>query len=120
MPHGYIKFDSYSIARRVQDLDSYRDANGVLHREALEHVPLDIEFETPAMMTNITYADFMSNIRTNYTKPQERRVIVTAYVPETDNYVTQEMYFADPEPSIYMIKRNVIYYNPIRVSIIGY
>lgn len=121
IPAGkYIKADSYSAYRSIQDLDSYSDCNGVLHRTALDHVPCKIEFETPAMLTNTQYANFMSNIRKNYTVAKERKSLVSAYIPETDSYVTQEMYMPDITPEIYTVSGGVIRYNAIRIAFIGY
>ena len=120
IPTKYIRADSYSAYRNIQDLDSYRDANGELHRTALSHVPNKIEFETPAMLTNSDFADLMGNIRNNYTIAAERRVNVTMYVPETDSYVTQDMYMPDITPRIYGVFNGVIKYSPIRLAFIGY
>lgn len=121
IPSGkYLKADSYSVYRNVQDLDSYRDANGVLHRNALDHVANKVEFETPAMLTNADFSNFMSQIQANYTVPKERKANVTLYIPELDAYETQEMYMADPKPSIYTVANGVIRYNAIRFSFIGY
>lgn len=116
----YIRADSYSAYMNIQDLDSYRDANGVLHREALENVACKIEFETPSMLTNKQYAEFMKNIRNNYTVAKERKVLSTFYLPEMDDYFTQEMYIADPKPKMYGVFDDVIYYNPIAFSLIAY
>lgn len=120
IPHKFIKADTYSPYRNVQDLDSYRDGNGVLHRNALEHVPCKVEFETPALLTNIQFKELMSNIQANYTNAIERKASVTLYIPETDSYETQEMYMPDITPKIYGIFNGVIKYNPIRLAFIGY
>ncbi len=116
----YINAKSYTATRNIQDLDSYRDANGILHRTALEHVPLKIEFETPPMLTDITYGDLMWNIRRNYIIPQERKVLATVYVSEINDYVTQEMYVPDPKPTVYGTYGGRVYYNAIRLAFIGY
>lgn len=115
----YIKYSSYGVTRKIQDLDSYRDANGVLHRNALEHVPLVVNFETLSL-TNTELATLLSGIQTNYLNALERKVLATVYVPETDEYVTQEMYLAEPEPVIKSIYGNVITYEPLKLSFIGY
>ena len=118
----YINWDKYNVTRLIQDLDSYRDANGVLHRNALDHVPIKVEFETRENLTNTDVATFFGAIRANYTLASERRALVSAYVPELDDYITQEMYMADPQIKIKRIepKTNVIKYESIRVAFIGY
>lgn len=120
IPVKFINADTYIANRTVQDLDSYRDANGVLHRTTLDHVPNKIEFETPPMLTNTEFAELMGNIQENYIIEAERKVNVTAYIPETDSYETQEMYMPDIKPTIYMILNKEIRYRPIRLAFIGY
>lgn len=117
----YIRAGSFVCAPHVQDLDSYRDANGKLHRDALEHIPVKVEFETPAMLTDLEYdADFMANIRRNYINKTEKKAIVTVYVPEYNDYVTQEMYMPDIEPTMYGNYGGRIHYNATRIAFIGY
>lgn len=120
IPLKYIKAESYSAYRSIQDLDSYRDADGILHRTALTHVPNKVEFETPAMMTDKTFSEIMSNIQRNYINVNERRLSVTMYVPETNEYVTQDMYMPDITPAIYHADSKKIQYKSIRLAFIGY
>lgn len=122
IPYKYIKFNSYSVFMSITDLDSYRDSNGILHRTALEHKPNKAEFETPAMLTNDEFADLMANIRANYTLASERRAVVELYIPELDDYVSQDMYMPDIKPSIYRYNKDIgkLQYNSIRLAFIGY
>lgn len=120
IPHKYIKANSYSATLIVQDLDSFRDMDGVLHRTALSHRVNKVEFETPAMLTDTQMTDFLSNIQANYTNEAQRKVSATIYVPEINDYMTQDFYFPDPQFSIYMIKNNVIRYNSVRFGLIAY
>lgn len=120
IPHKYIKANSYNATLIVQDLDSYRDADGILHRTALRHKANKIEFETPAMMTDKIMTEFLENIQSNYAVEGERKVIATLYVPELNDYMAQEMYMPDPQFSIYGIFDGTIYYNPTRIAFIAY
>ena len=120
IPFKYMKADSYTAYRSIQDLDSYRDANGVLHRTALTHVPNKVEFETPAMLTDKTFSELMSNVQANFTNANERKASVTMYVPETNEYVTQDMYMPDITPKIYHADSKKIQYDSIRLAFIGY
>lgn len=115
----YIKADSYSAYVNMQDVDDYPDANGYLHREAVDLKALKVEFETPAMLTNTEFAELMSNIRANYTIPKARQCMITAYIPEYDEYVTQTGYLADFTPQIYGTYGGIIRYNPVRLAFIG-
>ena len=71
------------------------------------------------MLTNETFEVLMSNIRNNFTNPQERGCYITAYIPEYDDYVTQYGYMADFQPTIYGTYGNVIRYDSIRLAFIG-
>lgn len=119
IPHKYIKADSYSPYVNMQDVEAYTDANGYLHRNAVELKVAKVEFETPAMLTNVTFTELMDNIRANYLDVKSRKILITAYIPEYDDYVTQTGYLADFQPKIYGVFDGVIKYNPIRLAVIG-
>lgn len=119
VPDKYIRADSYSPYVNMQDVNAFTDANGYLHRNAVELKVAKVEFETVAMMTNKTFTEFMRNIQSNYVSPKERKVIITAYIPEYDDYVTQTGYLADFTPKIYGTYGGVIHYNPVRLAFIG-
>ena len=115
----YIAANTYSAYINMQDVDTYTDADGYVHRNAVDLKALKVEFETPAMLTNKELSDFLANIRRNYIVEKERRVQITAYIPELDDYVTQTGYMADFQPTMYGTYGGVIHYNPIRFAFIG-
>lgn len=115
----FIKADSYLPYINMQDLEPWTDANGYVHRNPVSLKAMKVEFETPAMLTNTQFEELMSNIRENYTSSKGRECNVTAYIPETNAYVTQKCYLADFTPQIYGVFDGVIYYNPIRFAFIG-
>ena len=115
----FIRADTYKPYVNMQDLEPWTDADGYIHRNAVELKAMKVEFETPAMLTNITFEELMSNIRANYTNATARECMVTAYIPEYDSYVTQKCYLADFTPQIYSNANGVIKYNPIRLAFIG-
>ncbi len=120
IPHSWIKAETYSVLRSGQDLDSYRDSNGKLHRTALEHFLGKVEFETPPLKTNTQVSSFMGNIRKQYTNTTEKKANVTFYVPELDEYMTQEMYMPDITFTIYHADGKEIKYNAFRLAFIAY
>lgn len=122
VPHSMMALESYSVSYLVQDLDSYRDGNGQLHRNALRSKAIKIEFQTKNMLTNTEFANLMSNIRSQFINANEKKVRVTCYIPETDEYVTQSAYIPDVTPEIYNIdeKRNTLYIKSTRLAFIGY
>lgn len=115
----YIKEKTYNSYPSVQDLDSYRDANGELHRSALPHVPVKTEFETMPLDNN-ELGDLLGLIRNHYLNELERKVSVTVFVPEYNDYVTQNAYMAEPKPKIDHIDGNKVYYESLRLAFIGY
>lgn len=115
----FIKAESYSAYVNMQDLDPWTDANGYVHRTAVELKAMKIEFETPAMLTNKSFSELMGNIRSNYTVPRARQFLLTAYIPEYDDYVTQTAYMADFTPQIYSNANGIIKYNSVRLAFIG-
>lgn len=117
---NFINEKSYKATLNIQDLDSYRDANGVLHRNALDHVPLKVEINTRPGLNNFEWSNFMGTIRANFTVPKERKCVLTAFIPEINDYVTQNVYMPDPEVTIDSIDKNIIKYGSIRLAFIGY
>ncbi len=117
----YIKAESYSAYVNMQDLEPWTDADGYLHRTAIDLKALKVEFETPAMLTNVEVSELLQNIRNQYIQGRENGRICTvqAYIPEYDAYVTQTSYLADFTPQMYRVDGETIWYNPIRFAFIG-
>lgn len=120
IPLSIIRAETYTVFKSVTDLDSYVDANGELHRNALEHIANKVEFETIPLLTNTQFAALMSNLQSRMTSSLERKLSVTLYIPETDSYVTQDMYMPDIKPTLYYADATKIQYNQIRLAFIGY
>lgn len=118
----YIQFATYEVVRKVQDLDPYRDANGVLHRNALPNIPLTVKFSLMPSLSNTKLSEFLSGIQDNYINELERKVLATVYVPEIDDYITQNMYMAEPVLKIQRIdaNTNTLYYEATEIKFVGY
>lgn len=119
IPKNFINAKTYVGNRNVQDIDSYRDASGKLHREAVAHVPCKAEFETQKM-TSSEFAGVMGNIKGNFTNSLERKASVTVFIPEEDGYITQDMYMPDIKPTIDSEINGELLYEPVRLAFIGY
>lgn len=117
IPLTFMKLESYKSApNQRQDLDSYRDANGYLHRNVLSHTATKLEFETPYL----TFKDMrtlIQNIRANYTDDLARTVELTYYDEETDSYKTGTFYM--PGTVEYNWYNKEIY-APSRIAFIEY
>ena len=120
IPLSIIRAETYSPYKSVTDLDSYVDANGELHRNALDHIAYKIEFETVPMLTNVQFANLMNSLYSNMSNTLERKASVTAYIPEIDDYITQDMYMPDIKPVLYYADGEKVQYNQIRLAFIGY
>lgn len=120
IPLSWIRADSYSVLLSGQDLDSYRDTDGKLHRTALEHTLAKVEFETPNMKTNTQVSAFLKKIQDNYTDKIEKKVSATVYIPELDDYTTQDMYIPDITFTMYSANETEIKYNAFRIALIEY
>lgn len=119
IPLSMIKADSYYPYVNMQDYEPWTDAKGYLHRDVVELKALKVEFETVAMLDDTQFATLMSNIKAQFTNSDARECMVTAYIPEKDDYVTQRSYMADIKPQIYFADANKIQYDPIRFAFIG-
>lgn len=114
----YIRAESYSAYVNMQDVDPLTDANGYVHRNTVELKAMKIEFETPFLLQS-DFNTLMTNIRKKYTVPKARQFLLTAYIPEYDEYMTQTAYLADFQPQIYGNYGGIIRYNPMRLAFIG-
>lgn len=120
IPNSLIKQETLQITLNSQDLDSYRDANGNLHRQALAHKVPKAEFETKPLLTDAQMRSLMNGIQTNYTNATEKKANVTFYIPETGNYMTCEAYVPDITVNPYTAHDGKVQYNPTRIAFIGY
>ena len=120
IPTSLIKADSYQAYKSVTDMDSYVDADGVLHRNALSHFGWKCEFETVPMMTDKTFGALMSSIYGQFTNATERKALCTIYIPETDAYVSCDMYMPDIKPQMYYADSTKIQYDAVRFAFISY
>ena len=119
-PTSLIKADSYSAYKSVTDLDSFVDATGELHRNALSHFGYKCEFDTIPMMNNTQFAALMANIYSQFTDSIERKATVSMYIPETDSYADVDAYMPDIKPQMYFADATKILFDSIRFAFISY
>lgn len=120
IPQDKIRAETYNAVLHIQDLDSARNANGILQRNALQHTIPEVNFNLCAMLTNSEVSEIFGKIRDNYTNYLERQVYATVYVPELDDYIKQNMYLPDITFPVYGTYGNKIIYEEIALSFIGY
>ena len=121
-PLSFVYKESYKVApNRRQDLDSNRNANGKLERNVLDHMPSTISFQTKPMY-NTDLDKMMKFIREHYVVEKERKLFLTYYAPDIDDYKTGEFYMPDIEFVMNMvdIEKNRILYNGFQLEFIEY
>ena len=121
VPFKYIKADTYSCVWSVVDFDSYRDANGELHRDAVsDRRTMKVEWETPDMSED-EIQTLLTAIKGQFISAKAKSCNVTAYMPEEGVYKTDKCYLtSDVNISIRYADATHIRYNPIRLAFIGY
>lgn len=88
----YIKYDGYDQTPNArQDLDSYRDADGVLQRNALKHTATGIEFDTHAMWSE-EFDPMVDAMVASYINFNERDAMCSYYDFETHTQKTGHFY----------------------------
>lgn len=121
-PLSFVYKESYKVApNRRQDLDSGRNANGVLNRNVLDHMPSTISFQAKPMY-NRDLNKMMSFIRSHYMVEKEKKLTLEYYCPDIDSYKTGEFYVPDIEFTINMVdvEKKEILYNGFTLEFIEY
>lgn len=116
IPLEYMAYKTYTYSRNVQDLDSYRDADGLLHRNVLPHVPRKVEFDT-VYLTRNQLRSFLDNIKRNLLDATTTDVTLTYYDEWTDSYKTGHFYLPG---TLEFTPFNKNIYEPCRIAFIEY
>lgn len=121
-PMKYIAESTYLPVYITQDKDSTPLADGTLYRNVLPHQVPKVQFETIDGLNNTQVSNIMSNIRKNYiSEVAEKKIKASIYMPELDDYVTQDVYLkSDTQFPIAYIENNRIVYDAISFVFTGY
>ena len=120
-PLEYVLEKTFKPIKGIQDKDSYRDGDGVLHRTVVPAKIAKVEFQLRENIKASEYDVIMSAIRNRYTKAAERKCKIDVYLPETCTYTGAiDVYLPDPEVVINKIEGNELFYASIRMAFIGY
>lgn len=118
---SYFAADSYSSTPdQRQDLDSYRDGAGELHRSVLPDVSTTIKFTTLKGLTLEEKIAFQTALASGLLDSQERKVQLTYWNDETNSYCKDTFYMPDIEFPILRHTAETIYYNKVTFKFIGY
>ena len=120
LPFEYMKHDSYKVSpNQRQDLDSYSDQLGYLHRNSLDHVATKAEWQSPVMKYE-KFKIMMNFFVSKYTVYKERKLNATYYDFETDTYKSGTFYMPDYAVEVYNANSTTFTVNPITFKIIEY
>lgn len=120
VPNDLIRYKTYKVTpNQRQDLDSHVMEDGYLRRNVLVHTRTKIEFNLKRI-DNTQMNEVMSLIQRNMINALERKVELTYYDPETDQYNQGTFYVPDPNYTIYSLSRDKIQYEETRIAFIEY
>lgn len=121
-PLSFVYKNSYTVTpNRRQDIDPTRNANGVLERTVLDHMPSTISFKTKPMY-NQEVNELMKFIRNHYSVEKEKKIVIEYYCPDLDDYKTGEFYVPDISFQIDMVdvEKKKILYREFQLDFIEY
>lgn len=120
-PLSYMNWESYKVVpNRRTDLNSAQNANGELVRYVVEHTRSTIEFETRPMW-NADVDAMMRLIRNAYSNELEKKVSITYFCPDINDYKTGDFYLSpNTEFQILKIENNKLKYKPIKLYFVEY
>lgn len=123
IPTKYIAIASYyATPMQRQDLDSFRDNKGILHRDVVENMPSKVEFKLRAGLSEEEVREVTSIFDRNYTVRAERKALVEFYDLSTGMYCQEYMYLKDPKYQLDYIdeETGMPYYKEIQYILTGY
>jgi len=120
IPLHWVIEKTYKMTYSVIDFDSTRNSAGRLIRNALSHkVPHCSINIRPLSNTDLN--TLMSNLRSRYVIAKEKKIELSVYIPEYDQYVSEKFYIPDLELVIRRIESSSkIIYEGFVLEFIGY
>ena len=102
-PLKYVYKESYKITPQARlDLDPFRNTEGWLMRNVLEHTASKISFQVKPMW-NSDHAAMWAFIRSKYSNAHERKVRLHYYCPDLDDYDDGDFYIPDFTPQMDLV-----------------
>ena len=119
IPMEYILEKSYKGPYSVLDTQSTRVASGNLVRKALPNKKAHCTIQLRAL-DHVKLASIFSNFNSRYTVKKERKLKLSVWVLEINDYIEGDFYIPDPDHTINHINDGVIYYEPLTLEFIQY
>lgn len=125
LPNSFILADGWeSTPNQRVEIDAYRDANVLLHRETSENFKTSLSLNIRGMnlkeMAAFKAVIGLATLDVNDKK--QRRLMITYWNDEELDYKTAIMYMTDTSYSIHTVSesRSDIEYNPFTIQFIEY
>lgn len=125
LPNSFILADGWeSTPNQRVEIDAYRDANVLLHRETSENFKTSLTLTIRSMnLEEMTAFKAVIGLATlNVNDKKQRKLMVTYWNDEELDYKTAEMYMVDTTYSIHTVDEDAgdIEYNSFIVELIEY
>lgn len=125
LPNSFILADGWnSTPNQRVEIDAYRDANVLLHRETSENFKTSLNLNIRAMdLQEMTAFKNVIGLATlGFNDKKQRKLMVSYWNDEELIYKTANMYMTDTSYSIHTVDEVVldIDYNPFTIELIEY
>ena len=120
IPNKYISLTSYvSTPNQRQDLDSYQDNLGKLHRNTLDHTRSKLEWNTPPLFER-ELLSLQNILNSGIINAKERKLKIIHYCFDTHTYEQGEFYMPDITFTPLLIRNGAVLMDKVRLAFIEY
>lgn len=120
IPNKYISLSSYvSTPNQRQDLDSYQDNLGKLHRNTLDHTRSKLEWNTPPLFER-ELLSLQNILNGGIINAKERKLKIIHYCFDTHTYEQGEFYMPDITFTPLLIRNGEVLMDKVRLAFIEY
>ena len=120
IPNKYISLTSYvSTPNQRQDLDSYQDNWGKLHRNTLDHTRSKLEWNTPPLIER-ELLSLQNILNSGIINAKERKLKIIHYCFDTHTYEQGEFYMPDITFTPLLIRNGEVLMDKVRLAFIEY
>lgn len=120
IPNKYISLTSYvSTPNQRQDLDSYQDNLGKLHRNTLDHTRSKLEWNTPPLFER-ELLSLQNILNSGIINSKERKLKIIHYCFDTHTYEQGEFYMPDITFTPLLIRNGEVLMDKVRLAFIEY
>ncbi len=125
LPNSFLMADGWeSTPNQRLEIDAYRDANALLHRETADDfkTKLSLNIRDMNLAERRAFNNVIALATLPYTDRKQRRVGITYWNDETLEYSTGIFYITDSKYSIHILDGDDpdIEYNPFTLTLIEY